>query len=105
MKRRRGHDVPAADLGIKHGKAIVVFRRDHDVFHPGILGKLHPGIGVEFHRIPLLRQLLILGHRNMGAIHDPLSQSGNLPALPFSGRDGIESPVDEKTVLGVFEPG
>ena len=105
MEGRCGHNVVAADLGIKHGKTIVVLRGNHDVLHARILGELHPCICVELHWIPLLCQLFILLHRNVSAVHNPFSQSGNLFPFPLATGNGVESPMNEEAVLGLFEPG
>ena len=83
LERRGIHDVVLADLGAIHREAVVVLAGDDDVFHPGVLGQLHPFLGVELHRIELCGKLLVFLHRNLGAVHDPLADAGDRLALPF----------------------
>ena len=83
----------------------MVLGGDDDVFHPGVLRELHPGVSVELGGIELPRELLVLLHRNLGAIHDPLAETERLLAFPFARRNGVKAPVDEHSVLRLFEPG
>ena len=105
MERRGVVDVVRAGLRVEHGEAVVMLRRDHDVLHARILGHLHPCVGVELHRIELRGQLLVVGHRNLAAVHDPLADAADLFAVPGSGGHGVEPPVDEHAEPRLAPPG
>ncbi len=45
------HDVVIADRGIEEREAVVVLAGDDDIFHPRILGDLHPLGGAELGRV------------------------------------------------------
>ncbi len=104
LERRGVHDVVRAGLGAVHREAVVMLAGDDDVLHAGVLGHLHPLLGIELHRIELRGQLLVLLDRDLGPVHDPLADAGDLLALPFPGGNGIQPPVDEQAELGLAEP-
>ena len=76
-----------ADLRVVQREAVVVLGRDHDVLHPRVLGELHPGVGVELHGVELLGELLVLGDRDLRAVHDPLADAAGR-ACPSTRRRG-----------------
>ncbi len=89
FERRGIDDVVAARLRFEHGKAVVMLRRDRQVFHSRVCGELCPLIGVEFDRIELSGKLFVLLHRNLRAIHDPFADARNLLSLPGSRRNRV----------------
>ena len=98
------HDIPITGLGVEHGKAIVVFCRDHDVLHargPGGLDKLR---GIKRDGIKLLRVPTVLPHRNPGIVHDPLAEPLDLPVVIPSRGHGEYSPVDKHAEFGIPPP-
>ena len=104
LERRGVDDVVGAGLRLEHREAVVMLRGDHDVFHARVLRELHPRVGVELHRVELRRELLVLAHGDLRAVHDPLAEAERALALPFAGWNRVEAPVDEEAVLGVAEP-
>jgi hypothetical protein len=73
LEWRRIVDVVLGRLRTVHGEPIVMLRRDDDVFHPGILCEANYLVGVEFYRVELRRELLVLVHRDLRTIHDPFA--------------------------------
>ena len=59
----------------------MVLAGDDDVFHAGLLGNLHPFVGIVLDRIELLGELAVFGNRNLAAVHDPLADARDLFAV------------------------
>ncbi len=105
MERRGIDDVVLADLGVIHGEAVVMLAGDDDVLHAGVLGHLHPGIGVELHGIELLGaavRIRVTGILAWFMIHSPIPGM----ALPFHSPAGmaVEPPMNEQAELRLAEP-
>ena len=81
-----------------------MLRRDHDVFHAGVLRQLHPVVGLELHGVELHYERLVLAHGNLRSVHDPFAEAERSLSLPFARRDRIEAPMDEEAVLRLPEP-
>ena len=92
--RRRIDDVPAALPGGPHGETIVVFGRDRDVLHPGALGERDDCARIKVNGVELRGELLVLGHRDVLVLHDPLAAR----------RHAVDAPMDEHAEAGVLEP-
>jgi hypothetical protein len=56
---------------------------------------LHPGVGVEFHGIELLREGGVIIDGDSGVVHDPFAEALDLLSLPHAGGDGVNAPVNE----------
>ena len=82
----------------------MVFAVEDEVFHPGIHGELDPLLGVELRRVELLGKWLVFLHGNLRVMHDPLADVGVFLPLPFAGRNRVEAPVDEQSVLRLIKP-
>jgi hypothetical protein len=93
-----------ASIAFEEGKAVVVFSSNYHILHPGLFGKAHPFIGIVFDWIKILCKGFILCHRNLGSIHDPLTDSGDLFTFVGSGRYGIDTPVNEHAEAGFPPP-
>ena len=52
-------------------------------------------LGVEFHRVELPRERLVLGAGNVGPGHDPLADVLRSQSVILAGRDGVQAPMDE----------
>ena len=99
---------PGSDVGIPHGKAVVMLGHRAHVARTGFLEELHPVGGVEFIRLEerdevfvteLVGRAVVLGVPfNVGGVH-PL-----WVPLVFVGGDGVKAPVDEDADLGLVEP-
>ena len=101
------HDVVIADPRIIHGEAVMMFGRDDDVFHAGLLGQCHPLLGIEIGRVECGRDCPVFLHRDLELLHDPLRY---IPlfysiSLPFAPEYGIGPPMNEHPELAVLEPG
>src|SRR5262249_37913947 len=81
-----------------------MLRSDDDVPHPRVLCELYPCVSIELDGIELGRKTFVLAHGNLRAVHDPFTQSERAFPLPFSGRDGIQAPVNEQAILCLAEP-
>ena len=104
LEWRRVINIPVGDHRVEHRKSVVVLRRDHDVFHPRVLGNLHPFFGIVINRVELLGVCLILVHRNLARVHDPLADSANSLAVVSPGRNRIHAPVNEHSKACLTEP-
>ena len=91
-------------LGIEHGETVMVFGRDDDVFHAGVLGGFHPGVGIEIRRVEFLGELLVFGHGDFAAVHDPFADARHRLVVIITGGHGIDAPVDEHAELGLAPP-
>ena len=100
-----GDDVEGIDLGVEHGEAVVVLGGDDDVLHAGGLGEGDDVVGAEAGGVELRGEGLVVGDGDGGAVHDPFADAGNLLAVPGSGGDGVESPVNEHAEAGITPPG
>ena len=81
-----------------------MFRRDHQVFHPGVLCDAHPFGRVELLGVELRCELLVLRAGDIGPRHDPLADLLRSLAVVLTRRHGIETPVDEHTEARVAPP-
>ena len=77
---------------------------DRQILHARILGKLGPLIGVEFDWIEFFSQQFIFFDRDLGPIHDPFAESRYRFVLPRSGRDRIQTPMNEQPEFGFTKP-
>ena len=102
---RRGH-VMVGDLGVPEAEAVVVLGGDDQVVHPGLLGGLHPGVGVELHRVEAVagRQVAREGQLVAGRLDDPLPGAAHPLAVHVPRPLAVEAPVDEHAEAGVVEP-
>src|SRR2546422_1239601 len=101
MERRRRH-IEVGELRIEQTKAVVMLGGDDDVFHTCFLSRPDPGIGIKLDRIKLREKLIVLLDGNMCRVANPFTVSGLI--LPFSGRDRIESPMNEQTESSFVPP-
>ena len=83
----------------------MMFGCNDNILHACIFGNLYPFFGIELHRVELRSILLVLDDRDVCPVHDPLTDSGNLFTLVFTGRNGIQSPVNEHAEAGFIKPG
>ena len=90
--------------GTKHGKAVVMFGGDDDVFHAGSFSSPDKLFSVEFDRVELLGVLFVLGDRNFAAAHHPLGAVGELLAFVESAGRGVDSPVHKHAEPCLFPP-
>src|ERR1700722_8471808 len=92
--RRPLHNIPVRNFRIEHRKPIMMPRRNRDVLHPRGLSQRNPGPSIKLLRIKKLRQPLILMHREMPlmknplpipqyAIHAPMNKHPKLRILKF----------------------
>jgi len=95
MVRRRVDDIVFTRFGAVHGEAVMMLGSDGDVLHAGVLGDGHPLVGVEFYRVELRGELLVVTHRNGGAKHDPFTKPFNGRAVPLTGGHGVNAPVNK----------
>lgn len=100
-----GDDIEGVDLGVEHGEAIVVLGGDDDVLHAGALGERHDVVRGEAGGIELLCEALVVGDGNGEVVHDPFADVSGALAVPLSGGDGVEAPVDEHAESGIAPPG
>ena len=70
-------------LGLKEAEPIVMLGGDAQVLHPRLLGQVEPGVGIELHRVPALRQLCVFR-----AWDAP-------PPLVLPAVDRVDAPVNE----------
>ena len=73
LVRRALHDIPVGDFRIEHREAVVMARRDRDVFHPGSLGQRDPGLRVKFLGIEKQRQAIVFIHLQLAIVEDPFA--------------------------------
>ncbi len=104
LERSGLHDRVVAHFRVEHAESVVVLARDDDVFHAGVPGYGHPLLRVELYRVELSRQLLIIRHRDVGVVHDPLADPGGFLPVPFTRRDGIQSPMNEHSKSSLSKP-
>ncbi len=102
--RRSVHHVVVGRLGVEQAEAVVVLGGDDDVLDSGFLGKANPFGRIVLDGIELLGQLLVLGHRDVRAVHDPLADAADGLALPRAGGHGVQAPMDEHAEAGVAPP-
>lgn len=102
---RGGGHVPGGQGGIPEAEAVMVFGRDHDVFHPGLFGGQHPGLRVVVHRVELaLQGGAVIPGRDAQAVLDPVRRAAGGRSIPGTARHGIDAPVDEHPEAGLLEP-
>ena len=65
VKWRGGINVISIDLGVIHGKAIVVFSCYHQILHAALLSECDDFFGIEVQRIEGGCQVAILSIRNL----------------------------------------
>lgn len=76
---------------------------DLAVFVRGHLCRNVKGSG-RLHGIELLGIGLVFGHGDFASVHDPFTDTGDLLAVVCPCRNGINTPVNEKTELRLAEP-
>ena len=90
------HDIILRVFGMIHTKTVMMFRREHDGFHPRRLCQSHHGIGIPFLRIKFFRHRLVLRLRDLGKRLYLLTIPGtNRLSLPNSPQLRIQSPVNK----------
>ena len=104
-ERRRIDDVVRAARRPEDREPVVVLGGDDQVAHPRLHRQLHPGAGVEAHRVEALGERGVPLARDALAKHDPLADSRHLLALPDAGGDGVQAPVDEHPEARLAPPG
>ena len=97
-------DVERVCFGVEHGKAVVVFGGDDDIFLASGFGEGDDVVRIEAGGVEFGCESFIVGYRDRSAVHDPLAYSGNLLAVPGSGGDRVEAPVDEHAEAGCTPP-
>ena len=85
VKRRCRNDVKRIRLRIEHGKAVMMLGGDDDVFHACRFRERDDIVRTERGRVELRRKLLVVCDRDGARVHDPLTDTGDLCALPGSG--------------------
>jgi hypothetical protein len=99
------HHVVIVDFGRPHGKAVVMLGGNDDIFHSGVPGKAHPGIGIEIRWIKITGDFPAINRaRNF---HDALDMLGITPdrfALPGAAGIGIDAPMNEHAKPRVTPP-
>ncbi len=99
---RGGHDVEVGLGRVEEAEPVVVLGGDHDVLHAGLLRQADPGERIEFPRVEPFAEGVVLVDRDPRGIPDPLSVAGL--AVPLSGGNGVEPPVDEHAEAGLPPP-
>ena len=95
-------NVVLGDLAGPEAEAVMMLRGDHDVLHAGTFCHLHPGIGIELHRVELIDELVIGLNRDLCGPLDPFGVVR--VALPLTGRNCIQPPVDEHAEARLAPP-
>ena len=80
---------------IEHAESVMMFCREHHVFHPGGFGQFRPFFRFETVRIEMVRILGILFRRKFFIGLHPFAAGGN----------AVNSPVDEHPEPGCLPPG
>ena len=93
LKRRAVNDVVRRLLGVEHRKAVVVARRDANVFRSGGFHIGHPFRCVVFRRIKPVGQLGVLLPVDVFVVHDPLAV----------GHHAVNAPVNEHAEFHVLK--
>src|SRR4030095_9788581 len=75
-----------------------------NVFHPSVFCDSDPLSRVKIDRVECERALLLFGSRDIGPIHDPLTDSLGSLTFVLSGGNGVESPVYEHSEPGIAPP-
>lgn len=98
-------DAESADVGAEHGEAFMVLGGDDDVLHPGVLGELHDGVGIELVGTEGggLGHILVGGYAGLVVVHEPLGGTIVGTALPLAFHLGIETEMDEEGVVAGVE--
>ena len=76
-------DLVAGQLAVEHAEAVMVFANKHQVFHAGVLGHLHPLVGIELDRVESLVEIVIdfHGHVSLAAPSSPFTTAGPTDGL------------------------
>jgi len=82
----------------------VVLGGDDDVLHAGGFGEGDDIVGAEGGGVEFGGEGFVVGYRDGGGVHDPLADAGDLFAVPCTGGDGVETPVDEHAEAGLAPP-
>src|SRR6185295_19810140 len=91
-------------LAVPHGKAVVVFRGDHDVSHASFFGDPCPLIGVEFSWVEYPGNLLaVLRDRDTDVVHQPLCIGTRAASFVLATKRRVHPEVQEQT-KGGFAP-
>ena len=99
------HHVIGIDLGVIECEALVVLRGDNDILDARILGKLYPLLRIKEDRVKGIDELLVLGLRDLQAVHDPFAEVIGLDAVaPFAAKHRVKPPVNEHTEFCALEP-
>src|SRR3954463_5442114 len=72
-------------------------------FMPASLASVTHSSALYF-RVEARGKRLVFAHRNARAEHDPFAEAERAFAFPLAGRNRVETPVDEETVLRLAEP-
>ena len=71
-----------------------MLRGEDHVLHPGVGGEFCPFVRVEEDRVERVRQTGIFGVRDAEILLRPFADVFHAAALPFSGRERVQAPVD-----------
>src|SRR5689334_126237 len=82
----------------------MMLRGYYDIFHAGIFRHFNPGFCIEFHRVEFFCKLLVFGDRYLAAIHDPFPDPVNLLSFISSGRNRVNTPMNEHSETGLPPP-
>ena len=98
------HDVVVGNLRVIHGKAVMMLRREAQIFRAERLRRRGPCLCVKVHRVKRLCQLPVLRKRNLRIAHDPFRSVRIMYAVPDSAQLRIQAPVDKQAVPRRVEP-
>ena len=94
--KRRIHDVVVGLLRGEEAEPVVVLRRQHHIFHAGGLGDAGPLVGVEFHRVELLVEGVVLLDRRLRPARpaDLLVRQADRPPMDEHAESHLLPPLD-----------
>ena len=73
--------VVVGGLGVEEAETVVMLGGDDDVLDTRRLGVADPLGRIVFDRVELPGEFLVVGHGDVGVVHDPFADAGN--SLPF----------------------
>jgi hypothetical protein len=86
VEGRAVDNIKVGNLRIEHGKAVVVFGRDHEVAHAGSLCLADPFIGIEFYGVEAVRNFEVFGTGDLFLAHQVFGVAIHFFAFPFTAR-------------------
>ena len=104
LKRGVGDGV-IRELGVEHREPVVMFADEHEVFHAGVLGDLHPLRRVELHGVELLVKIVVFRVGAPAGVAVDIIGARSLAApTDFHSLQRDGPPVDEQSELRVAPP-